>query len=447
MIDSAIFGHQWATQGSRALFSEQQRVQRWVSVLAALARAQASLDIIPSAAAQEINELVGQAIDLPAVAEQTQRTSHSTLGLIRVLQTMLPEPAREHVYFGVTVQDVTDTSMVLEMAQVGNMIWADLRAIEQTLLLLADEHATTPMVGRTHGQPGAPITFGFKAASWADEIGRSLSRLDELRDRVLVCQLGAAVGSLAFFGDDALALRSAFARELGLGEPDISWLTARDRLSEFANAIALATTGLARVANEVFSLQRAEIGELREATSDSTVGSITMPHKRNPESSEQIVVLARLVRSRAATLVETMVQEHERDARGWKAEWAVFPELCHYACAATAMSRSLVEGLEVDADKMLTNLRSGSADSEEMLRVLAAHVGKHRAQDLLQQAYQEVAPDGDLAGELRRLLPVEVATIELPKADTAKVGASEEMVHRVIGASHVRRANEPESWC
>ncbi len=346
-----------------------------------------------------------------------------------------------------TVQDVTDTSMVLEMAKVGNMIWADLRAIEHTLLLLAEEHATTPMVGRTHGQPGAPITFGLKAASWADEIGRSISRLGELCDRVLVCQLGAAVGSLAFFGDDALALRSAFAQELELGEPDVSWLTARDRLGEFANALALATTGLARIANEVFSLQRAEIGELREATSDSTVGSITMPHKRNPESSEQIVVLARLVRSRAATLVDTMVQEHERDARGWKAEWVVFPELCHYACAATAMSRSLAEGLEVDAGQMLSNLQSGSAASEEMLRVLTTHVGKHQAQDMLQRAYQAVTSDGDLVAELRKLLPAEVVDIELPAADTAKFGASAEMVTRVIGASRARRANEPESWC
>lgn len=239
LIDSAIFGHQWGTADTQAFFSEQQRVQRWVEILAALARAQAGLGIIPSASAETIGELVGVQIDLTKVAIETRNTSHSTLGLIRVLQTMLPESAREHIYLGVTVQDVTDTSMVMEIAHVGNLIWSDLRAIEETLLLLAAEHSMTPMVGRTHGQPGAPITFGYKAASWVDEISRSIERLNDLRERTLVCQLGGAVGSLAFFGTDALALRSAFASELGLGEPDISWLTARDRLGDFAAVLAL----------------------------------------------------------------------------------------------------------------------------------------------------------------------------------------------------------------
>ena len=447
LIDSAIFGHQWGTADTQAFFSEQQRVQRWVEILAALARAQAGLGIIPSASAETIGELVGVQIDLTKVAIETRNTSHSTLGLIRVLQTMLPESAREHIYLGVTVQDVTDTSMVMEIAHVGNLIWSDLRAIEETLLLLAAEHSMTPMVGRTHGQPGAPITFGYKAASWVDEISRSIERLNDLRERTLVCQLGGAVGSLAFFGTDALALRSAFASELGLGEPDISWLTARDRLGDFAAVLAAATAGLARIANEVFSLQRAEIGEVREATSESTVGSITMPHKRNPESSEQIVVLSRLVRSRMATLVETMVQEHERDARGWKAEWVTFPELCHYACAATAMTRSLVEGLEVDRDQMLANLRAGSANSEQMLRALSEHLGKHSAQDLLQQAYLTVPKGGDLVTEVRSKLPDELADIELPSAEAPESGASAEMVSRVLETSKNRRLNEPESWC
>ena len=214
MIDSVIFGHQWATTKSRAVFSEQQRMQRWVAILAALARAQANLGIIPESAAEEIDTLVGRELPLELVAEHTRATSHSTLGLIRVLQSMLSEAARDHIYVGATVQDVTDTSMVIEMSEIGSLIWADLRAIEHALCELADTHATTPLVGRTHGQPGAPITFGFKAASWAEEVGRSIERLDEIRDRILVCQLGGAVGSLGFFGEKALELRSAFALSL-----------------------------------------------------------------------------------------------------------------------------------------------------------------------------------------------------------------------------------------
>ena len=166
--------------------------------------------------------------------EQTRLTSHSMLGLIRALQQVLPEPAREHVYFGATVQDVTDTWFALVMRDVGALVWRDLRAVEETLLALAVAHRDTVMVGRTHGQPGSPITFGFKVASWADEVRRHLERLREGRSRWLVGQLGGAVGRpRASSTRDGMALRAEFCAELGLADPGISWLTSRDRIAEF----------------------------------------------------------------------------------------------------------------------------------------------------------------------------------------------------------------------
>ena len=159
------------------------------------------------------------------------------------------------------------------MATVGRVVWRDLHAVEGLLLDLAERHRSTVMVGRTHGQPGAPITFGFKAASWADEVRRHLDRLAEGRPRWLVAQLGGAVGVLGFFGDDGPAVRAAFCAELGLGDPGISWLTSRDRLAEFANVLAMMCATLARIGNEVYELQRPEIGELREATTAAAVGS------------------------------------------------------------------------------------------------------------------------------------------------------------------------------
>jgi adenylosuccinate lyase len=457
LIDSVIFGDQWATEFSRECFAEANRVRRWVEVIAAFGRAQATLGIIPRSSADAIDTLVDRDIDLVAVAEQTRATRHSTLGLIRVLQSMLPEAVRQHVYYGTTVQDITDTAMVLEMRVVGERLRADLRRIETHLISLAEHHRLTPMVGRTHGQPGSPISFGLKAASWLDEVGRSIERLDQMRERILVVQLGGAVGSVGFFGDDALALRAAFADELHLGEPDMSWLTARDRLGEFASVVALTTGAFARLANEIYSLQRFEIGELREATTATTVGSITMPHKRNPESSEQIIVLARLVRANAATLLETMLQEHERDARGWKAEWSVFPELCHYSCAATAMTEALLAGLEVDTTAMLHNVVDrGHANSENLLRQLSVPLGKHRAQELLVEGYRQVR-DGaapDLATALMALVAAE------PGADTDAIrllfdrsspseidlGSSAAMVDRVVARARSRRGEESASW-
>lgn len=445
LIDSAVFGHQWSTPESRQLFAEPTRIARWVEVLVALAGAQAEVGLIPEPAATAIAGLGDQRWDaatIEAVAAGTRRTSHSTLGLIEVLQQLLPAEAAEWVYYGSTVQDVTDTAMVLEIREVGRLLWRDLRRVEAAQLALAHRHRDTPTVGRTHGQPGAPITFGFKAATWADELGRSLQRLGQGRERWLVAQLAGAVGVLGFFGDAALPMRSAFARRLGLAEADISWLTTRDRQAEFAQTVASAVTSLARMANETYALARAEIGELREAGEAGTVGSITMPHKRNPEVSEQVVALARLVRSRAAELTEAMVGEHERDGRTWKAEWVLLPELAHYALTATAMSVRLAEGLEVHPDRMLANLTAGgSASSERVLSVLAARLGKHRAQAALHQAYREADERGVAVTETLDLTDAEAA--ELARID---VGAAAEMVDRVLAGAERRRAAEGEDW-
>ncbi|MXW89831.1 MAG: adenylosuccinate lyase family protein, partial [Acidimicrobiaceae bacterium] len=199
LIDSAVYGHGWSTPESLALFSERARLSRWVRVLKALAAAQADLEIIPAASAALIEDLDASRLDPAAVGAETRRTSHSTIGLVRELQALLPVEAREHVYYGATVQDITDTAAALEMRDVGTIVWRDLRAVEASLLELAERHRDTPMLGRTHGQPGAPVTFGLKVASWADETARHLERWRQCRPRLVVGQLAGAVGALGFY--------------------------------------------------------------------------------------------------------------------------------------------------------------------------------------------------------------------------------------------------------
>ncbi|MDN5751009.1 MAG: adenylosuccinate lyase family protein, partial [Pseudonocardia sp.] len=297
---SLLYAHLWGTPELDAVFDERAMLQSWLDVLAALARAQAQLGLVPAEAAAAITDAARvEALDLAYVAEQTRATSHSTLGLIRGLSRVLPEQAREHVYVGATVQDLTDTWFGLVMRRVGEVVWRDLRALEAALLALAAEHRGTVMAGRTHGQPGAPITFGFKVASWADEVRRHLDRLRQGRDRWLVGQLGGAVGALAFFGDTGLELRARFCLEVGLADPGISWLTSRDRIAEFGGVLAMVCGTLSRIGTEVYELARPEIGELAEAAPPGAVSSITMPHKRNPEGSEHLDTLARLARSSA----------------------------------------------------------------------------------------------------------------------------------------------------
>ncbi|MGH9125306.1 MAG: class-II fumarase/aspartase family protein [Acidimicrobiales bacterium] len=456
LADSELYAHLWGTEEMRAIFDERARLQSWLDVLVALARAQAELGIIPGGSAQAIAEAAHiEKIDLAYAAAETRATSHSTLGFIRAFQHVLPESAREHVYFGVTVQDVTDTWTVLAVRRVGAVVWRDLRAIENRLLDLAARHRDSVMVGRTHGQPGAPITFGFKAASWADETRRHLDRLRLGQDRWLVGQLGGSVGSLGFFGQDGVALRRAFCRQLGLADPVISWLTSRDRLVEVVQLLAMITGTLARIGDEVYELQRPEIGELREPSTDAAVGSITMPHKRNPERSEHLDTLARLVRANAGAVVEAMVQQHERDGRGWKTEWVALPEVCLLTGAALRFAIDLVSGPEVDVEQMAANVAAQSAfiNSERVLAVLSTHLGKHRTQALMHAALAPGGPApreviaalasvGTSAGvdpDLLARLDAERAVIEPPPAVVA-------MVDEVVRRGRAARPQESDSW-
>ena len=444
ITDSELYAHLWGTEELRGVFDERARLQSWLDILAALARAQAKVGVIPPESAEAITEAADvDRLDLAFVAEETRRTSHSTLGLIHGLQRVLPSPAAEHVYLGATVQDVTDTWTALSMREVGRVVWRDLRRIEELLVELADFHRDTVMVGRTHGQPGAPITFGFKVASWADEVRRHLERLREGRDRWLVAQLGGAVGVLGFFGADGLVVRAAFCAELNLGDPGISWLTSRDRLAEFAHVLALVCGTLARIGTEVYELQRPEIGELREPTTTSAVGSITMPHKRNPERSEHLDTVARLVRAQAGVLLEGVVQQHERDGRGWKAEWVAFPEICLLTGVALETAKDLVFGLEVDAQAMSAHVDE-RAGSERVLAALTARLGRHAAQARLHEAIKPGADrPASLETAVRGLLEEDElrALLARPAVDTAQV-----MVDEVLARSRAARLVEPEHW-
>jgi adenylosuccinate lyase len=448
LSDSAQYAHLWGTAEMGHLFEERARLQTWLDIIVALAAAQAQSGIIPREAASQIAQHArAESIDLELVARETRRTSHSMLGLIRAVQQLLPEEAREHVYVGASVQDITDTWFALVMRDAGSLMWRDLRAIEDMLLALAVEHRDTPMAGRTHGQPGAPISFGFKVASWADEVRRHVERLAEGRSRWLVGQLGGAVGVLGFFSPQGVEVRQRFCAELGLADPAISWLTSRDRLAEFGSLQSLVCGTLARIGNEVYELQRPEIGELREPTTPATVGSITMPHKRNPEGSEHLDTLARLVRANVGVLVEAMVAGHERDGRGWKAEWVALPEVCLLTGVALQSGRRLLSGLVVDQEAMRANLEAlgDQLASEQILSALAPRIGKHAAQDLM---HTVLTPGShDVHAVFDALVAAGVASEQDSRAWTSwELGASGAMVDEVVARARRARAAEPESW-
>jgi adenylosuccinate lyase len=448
LTESAMYAHLWGAADVRARFEEPARVQAWLDILVVVAGSQADLGIIPRHAADLIAEHASvDQLDFEAIAAATRRTSHSTLGLIHGLQRALPPDAAEYVYYGITVQDLTDTWTAVVIRDVVRVVWRDLRHLAGELADLAETHTHTLMPGRTHGQPGAPVTFGWKAAGWSAEVGRHLERLAEGRHRWLVGQVGGAVGTLGFFGEQGPALRAAVCERLGLGDPGISWLTSRDRIAELGGVLAMVTGTLARIGNEVMELQRPEIGELREPTTPEAVGSITMPHKRNPERSEHLDTLARLARAQASVLLEGMVQIHERDGRGWKAEWVAFPDLCLLVSAATEVARDLVDGLEADVVRMRDNVLAarGALASERVLSALAPRLGKHRAQEALHDLLRRVDLDTGFDAALRnsRLL-TEGELVAIIDDETVPTAVHD--TEHVVAAVRALLAAQPVRW-
>lgn len=451
VTDSALFGHLWGTDETRDIFDEHSRIRSWVKILLVLAEVQSDLGVIPTLPPDLPDaERIAAGLDLDLAIRETRRTHHSMLGLIQALRHMLGEQTAEWLAYGTTVQDVTDTWMALAMKQVGAITWRDLHLIEDDLLGCAENHRGTVMAGRTHGQLGSPMTLGLKIASWAQEIRRHIDRLREGAPRWLVGQLGGGVGTLAFFGDHGLEVRRRFCARLELADPGLPWTASRDRLAEFCQVLALVAATMGRIGGEVYQLQRPEIGELAEGNDPQGVGSITMPHKRNPESAEHLATLARLVAANAQVLLGGMVAEHERDGRSWKAEWPAFEEVCLLSAASLEITRQLVAGLQIDAAAMRRNLDRGGGytRSEAVLAHLAHQVGKHKAQTTLQAALAEGKQAGRSLSQTLSTLDLDEPTrAELARVvETPDTGASLSMVDMAVSQARKARAEDPIGW-
>jgi len=395
--DSLIFRNSWSTPELREWFDDAALAHGWIEVMAVLAETEAEFGLIPVAAAQKI-AVASREIQLDdrfftEVREEFERTNHSLLGLIRALQRRCPDDSGEWLCYGATVQDITDTQTARILVKVRDLFSRRMERIVQRLCDLARRHRDTPMCGRTHGQAGLPITFGFKAAGWLDEVQRHRRRLDEVGKRIAVGQLAGGVGSLSSFGPEALALQQRFCEKLGLGAPECSWTASRDRITEWTNLLALIAATADRIGHEIYNLQRPEIGELREGFVAGTVGSITMPQKRNPEISEHLGTLARTVRHQAAHMAENLVHDHERDGRSWKGEWAILPGACLAADKALALLDDLLGHLVVDGERMYDNLvaTGGYVQAERVMLALAPRMGKQSAHKLVYRAAMEAA--------------------------------------------------------
>lgn len=403
VLDSELFKDYYGTERMRQIFSDTNQVQKWLDCEAALARVEANLGLIPEAAAREIsNKAHAELIDLKKIKNEMDKTGHPFIALVKVYKTICEGDSGEYLHWGATSQDIMDTGMMLQIKEAYLVLNEKLEAIYQCVCKKAAEYRDVVMVGRTNGQQALPITLGFKFAVWGFELRRNIDRLAACKERLLVGEFAGAVGTIASLGERGIEVQEALFSELGLYNPPIAWFTARDTLAEFAATLALIATSLAKIGNEVYALQKTEIGELEEFCGQDSIGSSTMPHKRNPFISMQIVTLGKLIRSAAAGLMEASEQEHERDPRGMQAEWEVIPKICLMTDAALDKTINLVENIVVRPDKMRRNLEllHGLIFSEAIMLKLAEKMGRQTAHDvvhkLAMQAIEDHVPIKDL---------------------------------------------------
>jgi adenylosuccinate lyase len=389
VFDATLLKHLWGTDELRAIFSDENRVQKWYDYEAALARAQAELGIIPAAAAAEITANASVAdVDLEAVAAEIRRIKHPLVPALRALQAKCAGGHGEYVHFGPTTQDVLDTGMMLQVREAHAIFLRDLRAVGRELYRLAETHKTTPMAGRTHAVQALPITFGHKCAVWLAETGRNFERLIQLEQRVFVGSLVGAVGTKASFGEKAFEIDQKVMAQLGLGVAEVSWQPARDRFVEYVGVLGLVGGSLANIANEIITLAHTEIDELAEPFSEGKVGSSTMPHKRNPSTAESVATVGRVLRYTVALMHDALLHEHERDASAWRIEWKAVPEACLMTGVILQQMKYILAGLEVHADKMRRNLDAlgGFLMSERVMFALADKIGKQTAHEVVYHA-------------------------------------------------------------
>ncbi|MGW8529832.1 MULTISPECIES: 3-carboxy-cis,cis-muconate cycloisomerase [Nocardiopsidaceae] len=362
-------------------------------------------------------------------------------GRVRALD---PDAAR-HVHRGATSQDVLDTAAMLVARRAGGALLADLRGLADELRDLAAAHRDTPMAGRTLLQQALPTTFGAVAAGWANGLAEAADQLDRVLTGRLAVQLGGAVGTLASLGEDGPGVTAALAARLDLADPVLPWHTERGRIAELASALGRICGAAGTAAQDVVLLAQTEVGELVEDGGPGVGGSSTLPHKRNPVAAVSALACARQAPGLVANLLAAQIQEHQRAAGGWHAEWLPLTDLFRRTGGAVAWLRTSASRLRVVPGRMRANLglTGGLALSERVTTDLAPELGRTEAHHLVADACRESADSGrDLADVLTaRLDGVRTRERVLELLDpSGYLGAAAVFTDRVTGGRTGRGA-------
>ncbi len=421
------------------LFSDSSVLSALLAFETALARAQARLGLIPASAAASIAQAADAAsFDAASIATAARRAATPAIPLVNALTERareIDEPASRYVHYGATSQDVVDTAIVLLLKRAGPILAQDHARLEAALRNLSETHAATVMLARTVLQPAPPITFGYKTAAWYGLVHRSWRAVASSFAEVLQLQFGGAAGTLASYGAQGPELADVLAAELGLPPAPPPWHTSRDRLASLVAALGIYTAALGKIARDVSLLMQHEVAEAAE----SGGGSSAMPHKHNPSGCVLALAAATRMPGLVATFLSEMIQEHERAAGPWQAEWETLSSCVQTAGSALSALAEAISTLTVFPERMRENLAStlGAVYAEKLAVALAPKIGRAETQRLLSEAVRQAIETTRPLREVVATHPVlstllthaQIESLDLPED---YLGATELFRHRLL---------------
>jgi adenylosuccinate lyase len=411
----------------REIFGEERKLELWLRIELLAVEGLRDAGVVPAADWERIRAAAGE-VDVVRAHEIERESQHDVIAFLRSVTERLG-PEGRWLHYGLTSSDVLDTATAVILRDATRVVERELERLTQVVRRLAVQHRDTPMAGRSHGIHAEPITFGFKVAGWLAELARDAERVARARDGIAAGSISGAVGTHA---NVSAEVERHVLDGLGLvADPAPTQVVSRDRHAELLCALAILGGTLERMAIELRHLQRTEVGEAFEPFGSGQQGSSAMPHKRNPILAERITGMARLLRADAHVAIENMALWHERDISHSSAERFVFERSVGVAAYMTRTMADLLDGLEVDVDRMRANLDQlgGMVYSEALLLAMVAKGADRQAAYRLVQGAAKRAWAGDIG--FRDALLADAAVSEWLSAD--EIERAMDLEHHLAG--------------
>jgi adenylosuccinate lyase len=413
-----------------AVWSEAHKYALWCRVETLVLEAHAAAGTVPEWAVEPVRAAPPPTPEAVAAIEEV--TQHDVIAFLTAwADNTTPREAAAYVHFGLTSSDLLDTALAVQLVEASDVLLAGADALVAALRDRALEHRDTLRVGRTHGIHAEPDVFGHRLADFAFGAARSRDRLRRARSAVAVAKLSGAVGT---YSNVDPGVERSVAEALGLRPAEVATqVVLRDGIAEWVSALAILATVCEAVALEVRHGQRTEVRELSEPFGAGQKGSSAMPHKKNPILSERIAGLARIVRAYVTPVTEGIPLWHERDISHSSVERVVLPDAAAATDYLLHLTRRLVDGLVVDAERMRANLESTGGlvyTSAVLLDLVRSGLSREDAYALVQGAAMDTWSGGRPFRETLRARAAE-AGVELDAAGLDAVMRPERYVARL----------------